>query len=158
MSHGPSITVYDLDEQKLREKSNEILDLFIQSEIGTKKEKEYVCNYITNMLIAKTDKKDSYMFAFWNHRDGQEVEDYDVLCDLFDEYGKILTYITMSFCVVIADYREYTLFCRDFHSYKILDSQREDLGDYINVFKLKSDVKKGTHAEKELKKLSTKVE
>ena len=156
MSHGPSITVYDLSVKDLQNNKEKIINLMKGVEIGTIEERNYVSEYITNMLIDKISEKDIYMFAFWNHGEGQEVEDYETLCNLFEVYGKIISHFGNCVSINVADYRDYKLFCWDGESYKLKDKEKEDLDDYMNTLELKSDIVKGQEAKKKLSEMPKK--
>ena len=152
MSHGPSIRVYGLSEKQFDKKSNNVVDFMKVVDVGTKKEREYVAKYINNMLF---DRREQYEggFAFWNHREGQEVEDYDILCDLFESYGKIISHVCLCTSIVQADYRDYTLFSEDGNTCKIDDEICEDLDVWTKKLSLKAKIFEGERAEKELKEL-----
>ncbi len=149
MSHGPSIYVFDLNKKQLDEKKEEISNLLLGVDCGTYDEKKYLAEYISNMLF---DVKGATKgFAFWNHREGQEIEDYDILCDLFEHYARIISSVCDTEVTVHGEYREYFLLCKDDKCFKLNDDDGEELEDYIENLRLKSDVAKGEVAKKKLK-------
>ena len=153
MTYGPSIIVYDINESDFESKKEIIINLMREVDIGTEHERIYVARYITNML-SEEDQSDGdrmRMFAYLNHKPNQDVEDYDVLCDLFESYGKIVGMICLSDVFVESDGRNYLLLIRDEISYKISYSSRIDNDEFIDELKLKVKIQEGKEAEKLLK-------
>jgi hypothetical protein len=155
MSSGPSITVYDLTKKRLREYSNEIKSLMLEIKLGTRKEREYVANYLNDSLLSSVVGGDPamYLFSYWNFGPDQEVDDYDKLCKMFGEYGKILSSLASCICIVSSTYGDHRIFCQEDRFYILKDKDENSLDEYIEKLQLKSAITKGKDAEKKIKEL-----
>lgn len=149
MSHGPKLQLYEVSKEGFSEdKKEQVKKLMLQLEIGKKEERETVADYINEMLF--DDVIDGY--AFWNHKPefNQGVDDYDVLCDLFEWYAKIVVYVTIGTCYVSSDYRDYILFCMPEKYWVLRNGDEGPLGEELRKLELKNKVSEGEEAKKEL--------
>lgn len=144
MSHGPKISIHH-DELSGKEK-NKIRDLMQVAEVGEEDERLAVADHLNDTL----DDMHGSLFSFWNHRPGQEVEDYDDLIEYFKLYARIVC--TMKVCTarVTADYKDHRWFFDADQEWKVEEDTAEDNRDWFDDLKLKRQVHEGEKARQEL--------
>ena len=118
MSHGPSIYVWTINIKYLLKIKEEIVALMCEVDAATFEERKCVAEYIIDMLVK--DQMGPNNFAFWNHREGQEVQDY----------------------------REYDSFCVNSQQFILNIKKDSELTKYVDNLKLKEKIRKGNLAQK----------
>ncbi|SFB72151.1 hypothetical protein SAMN05444422_101470 [Halobiforma haloterrestris] len=139
--------VYGYPQDKLKQEDNQRMkNLMIAVDYGDEEERVAVAEQLNRTL-----KSDSgYLFAYWNWRQGQEVEDYDDLVEYYKLYGKILANEVLASVRVCADHKEDEWFYIDHRAYELSDDDAVDVQEWHKRLDLKVQVQKGEQAKKRL--------
>jgi len=144
VSHGPKISIHvDSLSRKDRE---EIRELMKVAEAGDEEERLAVAEYLNDQL----SEMDGHLFGFWNHRPGQEVEEYDDLISYFRVYARITSKIKVCTSVVTADYKDYRWLFDTGKEYEVEEDDEKDNTEWFEELELKRKIREGEEAKEAL--------
>lgn len=146
MSHGPKITV--THNELTRKEKKEIKRLMKAADVATEEERLAVAEYLNEHL----KPMNGTLFGFWNHRPGQDVEDYDDLIALFKLYAKIIAKIKVEVAIVTADHKDHRWMYDADIEYVIDETEAVDNSDWFKEVELKRKVREGEEAREKLDK------
>jgi len=123
------------------------------ADIGDQEEREVVAEYLNQEL----KEMNGNMFAFWNHRPNQEVENYDDLIQYFKLYAKIAAKVKVCTVLVTADYKDNRWLYDNDKEYVINEEEADDNHQWFQELELKRKINEGEEAKKILKDFKEKT-
>jgi len=148
MTHGPSMKVYDLEEDFFRKKKERLKKLFLQyNKICSREEREFVAKHVNDTLFS--DGEDG--FCYWNHKEGQEIEKLSDLLDMWYEYGELLSFVCRCKVLLSCDSNgRPSIFCDNGEYWIMEDDESNSIEKVVEILELRLKVEEGNKAMKKL--------